>query len=480
VAVPFNAFLGDELMQRDRLAPSAHGLWLTLVVAALASLGVGVLVALVGATAASAAERPTVDGRALSPVAGWHGRAVSAPAPLRVEGRGTPAGWSAGTVRRGDGRGLRRGSARVREVQRRLKVLGYHPGRADGVFTRRTQDAVAWFEYKHQLPVDGVVTVGTLQALRSAQDLSLPERRAQRRAQAQRADASRAGAPDAPRRAASAPQPDPGSESLSDRISGVAWWLWAALAAAVLAVVALVAWLLHRRRDRRPDEEGPVYELWVNGTSPDPAIGSFRGVVKAVSVPEDPKPAGWVADSQYLVADPTKPQPFWAPAQHIDELGAARQRDDRQGEPAAGAPVAIGYLAGPSEDEPSPGAAAIERACVQRGWRLAQIAHDERLSTAGTDRLGLAHAVHRLASGQASCLVVARMAHVASSVEDLASLLADVAEHDATLVVCDIDLDTSTTGGRRTANALAAINQPDPEPLGFPRNPFPSSSPARG
>jgi peptidoglycan hydrolase-like protein with peptidoglycan-binding domain len=460
VAVPFNAFLGDELMQRDRLAPSAHGLWLTLVVAALASLGVGVLVALVGATAASAAERPTVDGRALSPVAGWHGRAVSAPAPLRVEGRGTPAGWSAGTVRRGDGRGLRRGSARVREVQRRLKVLGYHPGRADGVFTRRTQDAVAWFEYKHQLPVDGVVTVGTLQALRSAQDLSLPERRAQRRAQAQRADASRAGAPDAPRRAASAPQPDPGSESLSDRISGVAWWLWAALAAAVLAVVALVAWLLHRRRDRRPDEEGPVYELWVNGTSPDPAIGSFRGVVKAVSVPEDPKPAGWVADSQYLVADPTKPQPFWAPAQHIDELGAARQLN-HQHEPAPTA--ALGYVAGPAASRRSPGATAIQSACRQRGWELAHVIEDRSPNRPGL-RPGLVEALKRIADGEADRLVVARLAHIGPVVEDLARLIGRLDQHDATLVVCDLDLDTATTAGRRTANALSTLNPIQPAP----------------
>jgi peptidoglycan hydrolase-like protein with peptidoglycan-binding domain len=446
-------------MQRNRLAPSAHGMWLMLALAALAGFGLAVVVALVGAASATAAERPALDGRSLSPAAGWHGRAVSAPAPIRVDAGGTPAGWAAGTVRRGDGRGLRNGSDRVREVQRTLRTLGYHPGRVTGVFTRRTQEAVGWFEYKHQLPVDGVVTVGTLHALRTAQDLTLPERRAQRRARAQRAGADRpaaAGAQDAPQRAATAPEP--AAETVTDRISDVAWWVWAAIAAAVLAVIALVAWLLRRRHT--DTDEGPVYELWVNGSSPDPAIGTFRGVVKAVSVPEDPKPAGWVADSQYLVSDPTKPQPFWAPAQHIDQLGAAAQRTTAED---VQTPAALGYVAGPATSRRSPAATTIHAACRQRGWELGHVIHDPSPARPGL-RPGLGQALKRIADGEADRLVIARLAHVGPAVEDLARLIGRLDEHDATLVVCDIDLDTATTGGRRTANALTTLNPIQPVP----------------
>ena len=223
-----------------------------------------------------------------------------------------------------------------------------------------------------------------------------------------------------------------------------------------------------------------MYELWVHGTSPDPAVGTFRGVVKAVSVPDEPRPAGWVADSQYLIQDPAKPEPFWAPAEQIDELGAARQQPATPSTDAESAPVAIGYLSAPANGPtPSPQAGAIEAACQERGWRLAQIAHDPP-SAGGLDaRPGLQHALHRLASGQATCLVIARLAHIGPTVEDLAQMIARVEESRATLVVCDIDLDTSTTVGRRTANALATLNEnPDPSNNALRALPSPAPAPA--
>ena len=139
--------------------------------------------------------------------------------------------------------------------------------------------------------------------------------------------------------------------------AGIAWWLWGLIAAGALALVALVAALLHRRRGRSVTDTAPVYELWVHGTSPDPAVGTFRGVVKAVSVPDEPRPAGWVADSQYLIHDPAKAQPFWAPAAQIDQLGAARQQNGTPDPDTA--PRAVGYLPRiPDGPTPSPQAGA--------------------------------------------------------------------------------------------------------------------------
>jgi peptidoglycan hydrolase-like protein with peptidoglycan-binding domain len=468
-------------MQRNRLAPLAQSS--TPVVRLLSGvgfLGLGILLWLVfGAGAAAAAEQPTLNGRELSTAAGWHQRAVrravetSAPAS---QSRRAPAGWSAGAVRFGDGRALRDGSRRVKEVQRRLRVLGYHPGPVNGVYGERTRDAVGWFQYKHQLTLDGIVGLVTLRHIRAAQAdaLARPDQPAQARP-----DTRDAAAPVAPRRAADAPAPDTAATAASG-FAGIAWWLWGLIAAGALALVALVAALLHRRRGRSVTDTAPVYELWVHGTSPDPAVGTFRGVVKAVSVPDEPRPAGWVADSQYLIHDPAKPEPFWASAEQIDELGAARQQPATTSTDEESAPIAIGYLSGPANGPtPSPQAGAIEAACQERGWRLAQIAHDPPAAGALDARPGLQHALHRLASGQATCLVIARLAHIGPSVEELAQMIARVEESRATLVVCDIDLDTSTTVGRRTANALATLNEnPDPSNNALRALPSPAPAPA--
>ena len=456
-------------MQRNRLAPLAQSS--TPVVRLLSGvglLGLGILLWLVfGAGAAAAAEQPTLNGRELSAAAGWHQRAVrravetSAPAS---QSRRAPAGWSAGAVRFGDGRALRDGSRRVKEVQRRLRVLGYHPGPVNGVYGERTRDAVGWFQYKHQLTLDGIVGLVTLRHIRAAQAdaLARPDQPAQARP-----DTRDAAAPVAPRRAADAPASDPAATAASG-FAGIAWWLWGLIAAGALALVALVAALLHRRRGRSVTDTAPVYELWVHGTSPDPAVGTFRGVVKAVSVPDEPRPAGWVADSQYLIHDPAKAQPFWAPAAQIDQLGAARQQNGTPDPDTA--PRAVGYLPRiPDGPTPSPQAGRIEAACQERGWTLAQIVGDD---PGQPGRPGLEQALGRFASGEASRLVVARLAHVAHSAAELSNLIGRIDEYQGSLVICDIDLDTATTGGRRTANALAGLHA---EPI---TDPVPTRTPA--
>ena len=182
--------------------------------------------------------------------------------------------------------------------------------------------------------------------------------------------------------------------------------------------------------------------------------------MKAVSVPDEPRPAGWVADSQYLIHDPAKPEPFWAPAAQIDQLGAARQQQ-RYADGPDTAPRAVGYLPRiPDGPTPSPQAGRIEAACQERGWTLAQIVGDD---PGEPGQPGLEQALGRFASGEASRLVVARLAHVAHSAAELSNLIGRIDEYQGSLVICDIDLDTATTGGRRTANALADCT-PSPSP----------------
>jgi peptidoglycan hydrolase-like protein with peptidoglycan-binding domain len=82
--------------------------------------------------------------------AGWHGRAIRDPAPMR------PAAASGGT----------RVALSVAGVQRTLWRLGYRPGPVDGIAGPRTQAAVQWFQIKHGLRRSGVADAATARALR--------------------------------------------------------------------------------------------------------------------------------------------------------------------------------------------------------------------------------------------------------------------------------------------------------------------------
>ena len=53
----------------------------------------------------------------------------------------------------------------VRQVQQKLIQYGYLDGGADGVFGKKTYDAVVWFQRKNGLSVDGVVGPSTAAAL---------------------------------------------------------------------------------------------------------------------------------------------------------------------------------------------------------------------------------------------------------------------------------------------------------------------------
>jgi peptidoglycan hydrolase-like protein with peptidoglycan-binding domain len=143
------------------------GLAAVTALALVSALGLA-LAPLTTATAA-AASSGTQAGRLL-PDAGWHGRAVQEPHRHDTARTSAPpplAGWSAGPAELGTGTHRAAGSSRVREVQRRLRRLGYGTGPVDGVFGTRTRAAVGWFQRKHGLPVDGRATATTVRHLRA-------------------------------------------------------------------------------------------------------------------------------------------------------------------------------------------------------------------------------------------------------------------------------------------------------------------------
>jgi hypothetical protein len=149
----------------------------------------------------------------------------------------------------------------------------------------------------------------------------------------------------------------------------------------------------------------------------------------------------------------------------VEQLGAARQEPDV---PADSNRRALGYVnipaLGTAAGRESSGgliaeSGAIDEACRERGWELVQVVRDSAPPRGPHgERPGLSFALERVAAGEASCLVVGRLGHLAQAVSELGGLLNWFSEHDATLVVCDIELDTSTSTGRRTAQTLAAVS----------------------
>jgi peptidoglycan hydrolase-like protein with peptidoglycan-binding domain/DNA invertase Pin-like site-specific DNA recombinase len=75
---------------------------------------------------------------------------------------------TAGLLQLGAGYAAAGEAQRVRALQRRLRALGWHPGRPDGLFGPRTEAAVARFQHAAGLAADGIVGPRTRRALKRA------------------------------------------------------------------------------------------------------------------------------------------------------------------------------------------------------------------------------------------------------------------------------------------------------------------------
>jgi Putative peptidoglycan binding domain len=134
-----------------------------LVVTAAAVLVLGVASPALASTSGAEA-RSSMRPADLLPDASWHGRPIQEPDAAPIDVRHAVASTVVG---QGAGLGHSGGSDAVRDIQRRLRALGYQPGPVDGAFGPRTRSSVAWFQLKHRLPATGAVDGTTLTALRS-------------------------------------------------------------------------------------------------------------------------------------------------------------------------------------------------------------------------------------------------------------------------------------------------------------------------
>jgi peptidoglycan hydrolase-like protein with peptidoglycan-binding domain len=180
--------------------------------------------------------------------------------------------WVGGPVGLGAGFHRTAGSARVKEIQRRLGCAGYQPGPVDGRFGAATLTAVRAFQRARGLAVDGIVGSRTIRSLRAACP-ARTRRPVDRRAKVDLpaetlpvTDVAPARAPAATRLSAAAA--DDTRRSL---------WLWFAACAAASGLAALIG----LRRRRTGAGSGPP--AWAG-----PSPGRVRPAPPAHPAPTEP------------------------------------------------------------------------------------------------------------------------------------------------------------------------------------------------
>jgi hypothetical protein len=137
--------------------------------------------------------------------------------------------------------------------------------------------------------------------------------------------------------------------------------------------------------------------------------------------------------------------------------------------------VAVGYVRGRDVAEVDRHAAAIRRACVDRGWTLAQLVRE---GSNGPRRPGLVHALRHSAEGDASRIVVDDVRHLGGTPKQLATVLSWSARNHLDVVALDVGLDTGTREGRLAAECVLAVGGDDGPAAPAPR-PAPAAA-ARG
>ncbi|MFL5838103.1 MAG: peptidoglycan-binding protein [Solirubrobacteraceae bacterium] len=430
------------------------------------------------------------------PSAGWHGRPIRNPLD-----DGKDRADSAGRVhplRLGAGYRTPDGAPRVRRIQRMLRRLGYQTGVVDGRFGPRTRASVQWFQMKHGYEPTGVVEAATLAHLRALARGEAPGQRMRSSTSPSHAKPAQPG-----HGRAGGPAPRPPAHQ-SDEDGGAAPLLLLALLGALGAAGILLLSITARRRKPREPASGAAEEQPPGGAGkpsgdgaqrtppPDPRPGvamasaprggqAGNGTTQAPASTAGgaqagngttPAPASTPAGAQLgngttppaastaggrQAGNGSTPAPTPAPAGAQAGNGTGPAAVPRTAGHPPSQPV-IGYARGHDRGDLDRQAAAIERACRERGWTLALVVRDHASHDCkALERPGLTHALEQLHGGSAARLVVDRLERLGRSDADLQRLLEWCARNDVDLVALDGRPDAGTQEVHVAAGAPPAL-----------------------